>query len=346
MSKLPKMIAACLWLLSRVILPQQALGIHHMSFKPVILATAEASDTPMRITNLCSNDIYPAIQTQAGTGPAFGGFHAAPGNTTSFKVSANWQGRIWARTNCTFNSNGTSMNNSGPACLTGDCGGLLECKGTGEPATLAEFTLATNMNLSFYDISLVDGYNLPIGIVSLHNESNNSDLRSLPSNTTNPVCIGSPEYLTSVDDLNTTTVATNTTLGSITYITPLEEALGTHSVSRWCPWPLQIQPPWKPGDGVFPYPDDGIKRPDFDPCLSMCSKYGRDSDCCSGSHDTPEKCSPNMYSTAAKRVCPDAYSYAYDDATSTFTIQQGAGFEVVFCPSGRSTNIQKNINKS
>jgi hypothetical protein len=38
-------------------------------------------------------------------------------------------------------------------------------------------------------------------------------------------------------------------------------------------------------------------------------------------------------------VCPDAYSYAYDDQTSTFITPQGGGFEVVFCPAGRSTNI-------
>lgn len=165
------------------------------------------------------------------------------------------------------------------------------------------------MSLSFYDISLVDGYNLPIGIISLHNESTNAELKSIPSNTTNPVCIGSADFLTSVSHMNETTVPINTTIGSITYVTPLEEGLEAHSVSRWCPWPLQIQRPWKPGHGVFPYPDDGIKRPSFDPCLSMCSKYGRASDCCSGSHSTPETCSPNMYSKAAKKVCPDAYSY-------------------------------------
>ena len=38
-------------------------------------------------------------------------------------------------------------------------------------------------------------------------------------------------------------------------------------------------------------------------------------------------------------MCPDAYSYAFDDETSTFIIPQGGGFEIVFCPPGRSTNI-------
>lgn len=106
-------------------------AVHHMRLSPVILATTDTSTRPIRITNHCPVDIYPAIQTQAGSGPTFGGYHALPGNTTSFEVSAGWQGRIWARTNCTFNENGTSINGTGAeACLTGDCGGLLDCQGT------------------------------------------------------------------------------------------------------------------------------------------------------------------------------------------------------------------------
>lgn len=42
-------------------------------------------------------------------------------------------------------------------------------------------------------------------------------------------------------------------------------------------------------------------------------------------------------------VCPDAYSYAYDDSTSTFGIPSGGGFEVVFCPTGRSTTILRTL---
>lgn len=40
-----------------------------------------------------------------------------------------------------------------------------------------------------------------------------------------------------------------------------------------------------------------------------------------------------------RRACPDAYSYAFDDQTSTFIIPAGAGFQVIFCPGARSTNI-------
>lgn len=111
-------------------------AVHHMKRTPLMLGVTDASSRAFKITNNCPVDIYPAIQTQAGTGPGFGGYLATPANTTSFQVSADWQGRIWARTNCTFNANGTApgvtggLNGTGEACLTGDCGGILDCQGT------------------------------------------------------------------------------------------------------------------------------------------------------------------------------------------------------------------------
>ncbi|CAM6095874.1 unnamed protein product [Calypogeia fissa] len=35
-----------------------------------------------------------------------------------------------------------------------------------------------------------------------------------------------------------------------------------------------------------------------------------------------------------KAACPDAYSYNYDDATSTFSCGNGSDYEVTFCPGG------------
>ena len=42
-------------------------------------------------------------------------------------------------------------------------------------------------------------------------------------------------------------------------------------------------------------------------------------------------------------MCPDAYSYAFDDQKSTFIIPMGGGWEVVMCPKGRSTNILRQL---
>ncbi|CAL5356107.1 hypothetical protein CsSME_00044953 [Camellia sinensis var. sinensis] len=65
--------------------------------------------------------------------------------------------RIWGRTNCNFDGSGRGR------CETGDCGGVLQCTGWGVPPnTLAEYALNQFNNLDFFDISLVDGFNIPI----------------------------------------------------------------------------------------------------------------------------------------------------------------------------------------
>lgn len=127
------------------------------------------------------------------------------------------------------------------------------------------------------------------------------------------------------------------------YPIPWEAGETNESVRDWCPWPSLLSPPTKPGDGVFPYPDDKIKRPTFSPCNSACAASGDSKDCCTGKHDDPETCKPSRYSKEAKAVCPDAYSFAFDDDKSTFTIPAGGGWEVVMCPKGRSTNILRQL---
>ncbi|KAK9103363.1 hypothetical protein Sjap_020617 [Stephania japonica] len=87
-----------------------------------------------------------------------GGRQLDRGQTWNFNVNAGTAGaRIWARTNCNFDGSGRGR------CETGDCGGLLECQGYGQPPnTLAEYTLNGFNNLDFFDISLVDGFNVPM----------------------------------------------------------------------------------------------------------------------------------------------------------------------------------------
>jgi beta-mannosidase len=311
---------------------------HHMSRPPVHWVNKRDSNVPLRITNSCEQDIYPAIQTQAGNGPPLAGFRLTPGSSNPQSVSADWQGRVWGRTNCSFNAQGTAPANNAPgqACSTGDCGGTVICRGSGHPpASLAEFTLQTGSQQTFYDISLVDGYNVPMGIISLlGTTSSNNSLTNIPPNLTNPVCIGTSTLLDPAGSTTDSTFGTNST-----YPLPLEQTLTSSAVQSWCPWDLQLSPPTKPGDGVYPYPDDKIPRPLFNPCFSACAKWSSPHYCCTGKYNSAGSCRPSLYSTQAKKVCPDAYSYAFDDQRSTFIIPSGGGFEVVFCPRGRSTTI-------
>ncbi|KAK3949924.1 thaumatin family-domain-containing protein [Pseudoneurospora amorphoporcata] len=292
---------------------------------------------PIVITNSCPDTIWPGIGTQNGIGPGVGGFELAPGGTRPLFVGPDWQGRVWGRTNCSFNDEGTGpsnlngVNGNGAACMTGDCFGRLDCEFTGQvPVTLAEFNLIGGMNSdqTFYDISLVDGYNLPIGIIYIPA----ANTTWIPPNLTNCVCIASAGFLDPPS--RSGLFYTNKT-----FPIPWEPDQTNPTVGGWCPWDLQEYPPSKPGDGIYPYPDDSIQRPVFDPCLSACAATGNPEDCCTGKYDDPNVCTPSLYSENAKTVCPDAYSYAFDDQTSTFIIPNGGGWEVVFCPRGRSTNI-------
>jgi hypothetical protein len=204
------------------------------------------------------------------------------------------------------------------------------------PATLVEWDLmgGSDNKQTFYDVSLVDGYNLPMGLVYIPGD--NTDLQDIPPNLTNAACIATSGLL-----LDPSASGTSGDVSNSSYPIPYESTQTSANIAGWCPWDLQVTQPTKPGDGVYPYPDDNIQRPIFDPCLSACAKTNSPSDCCTGKYNDPKVCKPNLYSSNAKAVCPDAYSFAFDDQTSTFIIPSGGGWKVTFCPAGRSTNILK-----
>ncbi|BAT75373.1 hypothetical protein VIGAN_01322300, partial [Vigna angularis var. angularis] len=112
------------------------------------------------IVNKCSFPVWPGILSGAGTAQlATTGFALQPAQSHAFVVPTTWSGRLWGRTLCSTDSAGKF------SCVTGDCGSsAVECNGGGAtpPVTLAEFTLNGGGGLDFYDVSVVDGYNLPM----------------------------------------------------------------------------------------------------------------------------------------------------------------------------------------
>eukprot|EP01018_Ginkgo_biloba_P018658 Gb_14848 [translate_table: standard] len=110
------------------------------------------------LKNSCNYTVWPGISGNSGT-LSTTGFELSPGQESiTLSAPAGWNGRLWGRTVCTFDSKGKGT------CATGDCGGSLKCNGMqGQPpATLAEFTIDEFEGKDFYDVSLVDGFNLPI----------------------------------------------------------------------------------------------------------------------------------------------------------------------------------------
>ncbi|XP_059623485.1 thaumatin-like protein 1 [Cornus florida] len=232
----------------------------------LLLLTLGVYSATFTIVNQCSYPVWPGILSSAGTPPlSTTGFTLQPAESTSISVPTSWSGRLWGRTICASDSTGKFT------CVTGDCGsGDLQCSGAGAspPATLAEFTLNGAGGLDFYDVSLVDGYNLPMLVVAKGGTGGNCTATGC------------------VVDLN----------GA-------------------CPSELRVSS------------SDGSVA-----CKSACEAFGDPQYCCSGAYATPDTCRPSYYSEYFKSACPRAYSYAYDDGTSTFTCAS-ADYVITFCPS-------------
>ena len=147
---------------------------------------------------------------------------------------------------------------------------------------LAEWDLAGGIGglQTFFDISLIDGYNLPLGVTYITGP--NVSLQDIPPNLTNPACVA------------------------------------TAGLSLP---PATSETPGNASNSSYPIPYQSTQS--------------------TGSYNTPKSYMPSLYSTEAKLVYLDAYSYAYDGLSSMFVLPTGGGWEGTFCAPGRSTNILK-----
>ncbi|XP_058735943.1 thaumatin-like protein [Vicia villosa] len=103
------------------------------------------------IINQCSYTVWPAAT------PSGGGRQLNSGQTWSIDIPAGISGQVWGRTGCSFDGSGRG------SCQTGDCGGALSCTLSGKsPLTLAEFTLNGGNNQDYFDLSVIDGFNIPM----------------------------------------------------------------------------------------------------------------------------------------------------------------------------------------
>ncbi|RHN56373.1 putative thaumatin [Medicago truncatula] len=231
--------------------------------------------TIFTITNNCPYTIWPGTLAGAGTSalPSTG-FQLDSGQAAKLTSVPGWSGRIWARTGCTFDASGIGK------CQTGDCGGRLECDGNGAapPTSLFEITIGQGDQQDYYDVSMVDGYNLPMLVL--------------------------PRGVYGKSACNATGCVTD--------------------INRGCPKELQVVG----GDGF---------QGSVIGCKSACEAFGSDQYCCSGQYANPTTCQPSFYSTIFKKACPRAYSYAFDDGTSTFTCK-AYEYDIVFCPTSNKIN--------
>ncbi|XP_061368970.1 thaumatin-like protein [Gastrolobium bilobum] len=240
--------------------------MHHFIFFCILISISFTDGTRLIMVNNCKESVWPGILGNAGH-PSLkdGGFHLGSGEEVVLQVPKCWSGRIWGRQGCFFDEH-----TGKGSCQTGDCAGLLQCRGIGgvPPATLVEMTLGTsNSPLHFYDVSLVDGFNLPLSMKPSGGGVIGCGVAACEGN-----------------------------------------------LNVYCPSALVVH---HYGKVVG--------------CKSACLATRSDRYCCTGDYADPTNCKPTVFARLFKTICPQAYSYAYDDSAGLKTCN-ASQYVLTFCP--------------
>ncbi len=261
----------------------------------------------------------------------------AHGQSMALTLPPSWGGRFWPRTECTTANGHTT-------CATGDCGGNLECPvgvGGAPPATLAEFTvMPPSSGSDFYDVSNVDGASVPLAIAPTAGTFDTTPPpgTNVPYYCASPGCTGNCGALPAC----------------------------SWDLASSCPAELQDQDPGhyvgcrSAGQECAVDPSnpalDCANEVDLYRCTEggpsgvsgSCYSQGANASCCgcpswspagTCQSSNPRWTAPSRagkYAAVFKDACPTAYSFPYDDLTSTFTCRGSAStntsYTITFCP--------------
>ena len=120
----------------------------------LVTLTGFATASQVIVKNHCAVDAHVGQMKNGESQPNIQA--VAKGAEKIYEVPANWQGRFWARTDC-----------EGDACNA--------IASAADPASLAEITFKGYADIDFYDVSFVDGFNLPIKMAPIGGNSSGGD---------------------------------------------------------------------------------------------------------------------------------------------------------------------------
>ncbi|KAJ3121246.1 hypothetical protein HK098_003838 [Nowakowskiella sp. JEL0407] len=329
----------------------------------------------LKVTNNCDITLWPGLSgVVRGSGAQFFG-RAGSSNPAGFKLDSKtsksiWipggtdSVRVWARAGCSWRKN-PSWPQSRFVCDTGDCGspnnGFDEsCYMTGGQGanTLAEFTLDTDGKL-WYDISLVDGFTFP---VSMTLSGNLQGVGGIPDkfNCKNPACF--PDYSKCPPELLKKDQWGNN-IGCFSIRTAINDndlkaktpKLQEYYNNNW----VRSHTECSCGVGSCA----GQTRQEVLSNLKQGNTPLVDATgfCCSPNNDlynadgirnhicyATDKPMPlnnfgggKRYDQILKDICPEAYSWEFDDENSTYQCYGDLTVEVTFCPAGAAPPVPR-----
>ncbi|CAO3641308.1 unnamed protein product [Mucor fragilis] len=125
--------------------------ISYIALWITLLVPISQADKSITVKNNCGSVITVGVLTNGvSAGLPEQSFDLTPSASNSFSKPDSWGGRVWARYHCSGSAGKDSAH----------CG----VPGATSPASLAEFFFKGTGGKDYYDISLVDGYNMPMSI--------------------------------------------------------------------------------------------------------------------------------------------------------------------------------------
>lgn len=284
----------------------------------LMVAAAEcSSDHRLEIVNGCSSDpLWIAHIVSGGVGPDSQDNKLLPGKSKLFYTSlggALSATRFWPKLGCNATGGDCSIGSSGgpgeECVIRGGPKGddYSHCAPPTDTKFEASFGAPSTGNYDVVDMSLVDGFTLPFKLEVSGGSCNRHKYAG-----------GPPEPFTGMDcsdlslDRCPTAEILNGTAKSLQAINPK-----TGKVSGcYSPCMRLTDDKWQKG-GVAPD-------------SSQAGPY-----CCAGASGTPTVCNvgpvlQTQYVKLSKKVCPAAYSYAYDDKTATIACSTTTQYKVTF----------------
>jgi hypothetical protein len=275
--------------------------------------------TRLRVINRCSEPIWMAHNDRPPLNEQ--NVRLATGELHDYDIPTAGVGsvRFWPKVGC---------NDSGHACRIGDTGegGGAPCTGGCQPPIDSKFEISfapeNGGELSFYNLSLVDGFTLPF--------------------TVRPTGTGAESGSCVTSDCS----------GLVLDACPQHETFGGGQFPAFSDVDLRAQSGGQVVGCMSPCkrwnysPPFGLAQPEnVDPGLHMCCPTPIDpgtgncteaNGCISPDQcrDTGDPVSVNHtdYVAAIHSLCPSAYSYSYDDVMGLHACPAKTRFEVTFCP--------------
>jgi hypothetical protein len=226
--------------------------------------------------------------------------------------------RVWPKSGCDGSGVNCAIGESVAPCPAGGCQPPVESKFE------ASFTATGSADVTWYNLSQVDGYTLPFKVVPHGNGAESgSCVTSDCSGLSLAACPGS-EDMSGGGEFGAYAHEDLRIFGAN------GQVIGCMSPCKKWNYPS----PWGLGqpEGADPGLHMCCPTP-IDPNSGQCTPANAcmTSPACSDASD-PVSVVHTQYVDAIRSMCPSAYSYAYDDKAGLHNCPSDTSFEVVFCP--------------